>query len=120
MTKSARSGRLQQIPPYPFAEISRKIEQARKAGVDVISLGIGDPDMPTPKHIIRELEVAANDPKNHQYPDYEGMLPFREAVASWYRKRHNVTLDPVDEVLALIGSKEGSMHLSLAFVNRAD
>src|SRR3989338_4026960 len=120
MAKHARSGRLQQIPPYLFAEISKKIDQARKKGVDVISIGIGDPDLPTPKHIIAELERAANDPKNHQYPDYEGMLSFREAVAAWYKKRHNVTLDPVSEVLALIGSKEGSLHLSLAFVNPGD
>ncbi|MBI3037077.1 LL-diaminopimelate aminotransferase [Candidatus Woesearchaeota archaeon] len=120
MTKHTRSGRLQQIPPYLFAEISKKIEHARKKGVDVISLGIGDPDMPTPKYIIAELERAANDPKNHQYPDYEGMLSFREAVAAWYKKRHNVALDPVSEVLALIGSKEGSLHLSLAFVNPGD
>ncbi len=120
MTKYTRSGRLQQIPPYLFAAINKKIEAAKKSGIDVISLAVGDPDMPTPKHIIAELERAANDPKNHQYPDYEGMLSFREAVAAWYKKRHNVTLDPVSEVLALIGSKEGSLHLSLAFVNPGD
>ena len=117
MTKYPRSGRLNQIPPYLFAEINKKIEAAKKSGVDVISLAIGDPDMPTPKRIIKELERAANDPKNHQYPDYEGLLAFREAVAAWYKRRHNVSLDPVSEVLALIGSKEGSLHLSLAFVN---
>ena len=93
---------------------------AKKSGVDVISLAIGDPDMPTPKHIIEELERAANDPKNHQYPDYEGLLSFREAVAEWYKRRHGVTIDPVSEVLTLIGSKEGSLHLSLAFVNPGD
>ncbi len=120
MVKYLRSGRLQQIPPYLFAEISKKIEQAKKSGVDVISLGIGDPDMPTPKHIVEELGKAAEDCKNHQYPDYEGLLCFREAVASWYKRRHNVSLDPVNEVLALIGSKEGSLHLSLAFVNPGD
>ncbi len=85
MSKYSRSGRLQQIPPYLFAEISKKIEKAKKSGVDVISLGIGDPDMPTPKHIIAELEKAARDPKNHQYPDYEGLSSFREAVATWYK-----------------------------------
>ena len=120
MSKYIRSGRLQQIPPYLFAEINKKIEKAKKSGVDVISLAIGDPDMPTPKRIIDELGKAANDPKNHQYPDYEGLYSFREAVAAWYKKRHNVTLDPVSEVLALIGSKEGSSHLSLAFVNPGD
>jgi len=115
-----RSGRLSQIPPYLFAEISKKIEKARKSGIDIISLGIGDPDMPTPKHIIDELVRAANDPKNHQYPDYEGMFAFREAVSKWYKRRHNVALDPVTEVLTLIGSKEGSLHLSLAFINPGD
>ncbi len=120
MVKLARSERLQRIPPYLFAEVSKKIEQAKKSGVDVISLGIGDPDLPTPKHIIEELGRAASDPKNHQYPDYEGLLSFREAVAAWYKRRHNVSLDPVSEVLALIGSKEGSLHLSLAFVNPGD
>ncbi len=114
------SGRLNQIPPYLFAEITKKIENAKKAGVDVISLGIGDPDLPTPAHIVEELARAANDPKNHQYPDYEGMFSFREAVSKWYKRRHNVSLDPVSEVLALIGSKEGSLHLSLAFVNPGD
>ncbi|MBI2176142.1 LL-diaminopimelate aminotransferase [Candidatus Woesearchaeota archaeon] len=120
MTKFARSGRLQQIPPYLFAEINKKIDKAKKSGVDVISLAVGDPDLPTPKHIIAELEKAANDPKNHQYPDYEGLYSFREAVAAWYKRRHNVSLDPVSEVLALIGSKEGSLHLSLAFINPGD
>ncbi len=120
MTKYRRSGRLSQIPPYLFAEINKKIEAAKKSGVDVISLAIGDPDMPTPERIVAELERAARDPKNHQYPDYEGLYAFREAVAAWYKKRHNVSLDPVSEVLALIGSKEGSLHLSLAFVNPGD
>ena len=120
MAGLARSGRLEKIPPYLFAEINRKIEIARKSGVDVISLAVGDPDLPTPSHIVSELVRAANEPKNHQYPDYEGLLSFREAVATWYKKRHNVALDPVNEVLALIGSKEGSLHLSLAFVNPGD
>ena len=120
MTKYVRSGRLNQIPPYLFAEINKKIEAAKKSGVDVISLAIGDPDMPTPKRIIAELERAARDPKNHQYPDYEGLYAFREAISAWYKRRHNVALDPVTEVLALIGSKEGSLHLSLAFINPGD
>jgi len=120
LQKYSHSGRLGQIPPYLFAEIGRKIEAARKAGVDMISFGIGDPDMPTPAHVVEELGRASRDPRNHQYPDYEGLLAFREAVASWYKRRHNVSLDPVSEVLALIGSKEGSLHLSLAFVNPGD
>lgn len=112
-----RSERLQKIPPYMFAEISRRIQDARSKGVDVISLGIGDPDLPTPDPVVDELCKAAKNPKNHQYPDYEGLLEFRKAVSNWYKRRHNVTLDPEKEVLTLIGAKEGSVHLSLAFLN---
>lgn len=115
-----QSERLKRIPPYLFAEISRKIAAAKKAGVDVISLGIGDPDLPTPQPVVDALCRAANDPKNHQYPDYEGMFAFRDAVSKWYKRRHNVSLDPDKEVLALIGAKEGSLHLSLAVVNPGD
>ena len=111
------SKRLERIPPYLFAEINKKIAEAKKRGVDVISLGIGDPDMPTPKPIIDVLEKEANNPKNHQYPDYEGLLAFRTAVSQWYKRRHNVDLDPEKEVLTLIGAKEGSVHLSIAFLN---
>lgn len=111
------SKRLQRIPPYLFAEINRKIAEARKKGTDVISLGIGDPDMPTPQPIIDELNKEANNPKNHRYPDYEGLLEFRKAVSQWYKRRHNVELDPEKEVLTLIGAKEGSVHLSIAFLN---
>jgi LL-diaminopimelate aminotransferase len=115
-----KSERVKEIPPYLFAEINKKIDQAKQSGVDVISLGIGDPDMPTPKQVIDRLKLAANDPKNHQYPDYAGLPEFREAVAGWYKRRHNVALDPKKEILALIGAKEGSLHLSLAFLNPGD
>jgi LL-diaminopimelate aminotransferase len=115
-----KSERVKEIPPYLFAEINKKIDQAKQSGVDVISLGIGDPDMPTPKQVIDRLQLAANDPKNHQYPDYAGLPEFREAVAGWYKRRHNVALDPKKEILALIGAKEGSLHLSLAFLNPGD
>jgi LL-diaminopimelate aminotransferase len=91
-----------------------------KKGVDIISLGIGDPDLPTPPHIIQALARAAADPANHQYPSYEGMRTFRKAAADWYRSRFGVTLDPATEVLSLIGSKEGIGHLPLAFVNPGD
>ena len=111
------SKRLERIPPYLFAEINKKIAEAKKRGVDVISLGIGDPDMPTPQPIIDELIKEANNPKNHRYPDYEGLLAFRAAVSQWYKKRHNVSLDPEKEVLTLIGAKEGGVHLSIAFLN---
>ena len=115
-----QSKRLQQIPPYLFAEINKKIEVAKKAGVDVISLGIGDPDLPTPQPVVDALNRAANDPRNHQYPDYEGMLAFRDAVSKWYKRRHGVTLDPNNEILTLIGAKEGSLHLSLSIINPGD
>ncbi len=115
-----KSDRLKQIPPYLFAEINRKIAAAKKAGVDVISLGIGDPDIPTPAPVVEELKRASADPKNHQYPDYEGLFAFRDAVSKWYKRRHNVILDPDREVLTLIGAKEGSLHLSMGIVNPGD
>ncbi len=114
--------RLSAIPPYPFMELRRKIGDARKKGVDVISLGVGDPVEPTPDGIIRELARQAEDPANHPYPPDEekGMLLFREAVAAWYRRRYGVTLDPETEALGLIGSKEGVHHFVLARVNPGD
>ena len=112
--------RLKRLPPYLFAEIDRQKREARARGVDLIDLGIGDPDLPTAPHIIEALAEAARDPKNHRYPDYEGMLIFREAAAGWYQKRFGVTLDPQTEVLTLIGSKEGTAHIPFAFVNPSD
>ena len=114
------AGRLKRLPPYLFAEIDRKKREVRARGVDVIDLGIGDPDLPTPPHIIHALQKAAEDPANHRYPSYEGMLAYRQAVADWYAKRFNVRLDPEQEVLTLIGSKEGTAHIPLAFVNPGD
>lgn len=110
--------RLTQLPPYLFAAIDKKKQAALAKGVDLINLGIGDPDMPTPEPIVRRLKAAAAKPANHQYPSYEGMLAFRTAVADWYRRRFNVTLDPKTEVLTLIGSKEGIGHVPLAFIER--
>lgn len=112
--------RLRRLPPYLFAEIDRKKREVRARGVDVIDLGIGDPDLPTPPHVIQALQKAAEDPANHRYPSYEGMLAYRQAVADWYAKRFNVRLDPEQEVLTLIGSKEGTAHMPLAFVNPGD
>ena len=112
--------RLKRLPPYLFAEIDKKKREVRARGVDVIDLGIGDPDLPTPPHIIHALQKAAEDPANHRYPSYEGMLAYRQAVADWYAKRFNVRLDPEQEVLTLIGSKEGTAHIPLAFVNPGD
>ncbi|OGP58381.1 MAG: LL-diaminopimelate aminotransferase, partial [Deltaproteobacteria bacterium RBG_13_52_11b] len=101
-------------------EINKKKEEFRKKGVDLIDLGIGDPDLPTPKPIIEKLKRAAEDPKNHRYPSYEGMIEFRTAVAGWYERRFGIKLDPRTEVLSLIGSKEGIAHIPLAFVNPGD
>lgn len=103
-----------------FAQIDKLKAQKIKEGVDVISLGIGDPDLPTPDFIVDALARAAKDPKNHQYPSYEGMLEFRQAVANWYKKRFQVDLNPENEVATLIGSKEGIAHTFLAFVDPGD
>lgn len=115
-----RADRFKQLPPYLFAEIDRMKNEVKRRGVDVISMGVGDPDLPTPSHIIEALNKAAWDPKNHQYPSYEGLGVFLEAVASWYAKRFGVKLDPSREILTLIGSKEGTGHIALAFVNPGD
>lgn len=120
MVEYTQAKRLQALPPYLFAEMDRLKQEQVKKGVDIISLGIGDPDLPTPPHIVEALARAAADPANHQYPSYEGMLAFRKAAADWYRSRFGVTLDPATEVLSLIGSKEGIGHFPLAFVNPGD
>ena len=111
---------LNHMAPYLFAQIDKKRDALRQQGVDVISLGIGDPDMPTPDHIVCALQEAAKNPKNHQYPDYSGSLAYRQAAARWMAKRFGVALDPKTEVLALIGSKEGIAHLHTAFVDPGD
>ena len=115
-----KAKRIEQIPPYLFAEIDKKKEEMRQKGMDLIDLGIGDPDLPTPKPIIERLKKAAEDPRNHRYPSYEGMIEFRTAVAKWYERRFRVKLNPKTEVLSLIGSKEGIAHIPLAFVNPGD
>ncbi len=112
--------RLSKLPPYLFAEIDRLRQEAIRRGMDIINLGIGDPDLPTPPHIVSRMQEAAADRRNHQYPSYEGMLSFRQAAADWYSKRFGVTLDPITEVLSLIGSKEGIGHIPLAFVDPGD
>ncbi|MGD0915478.1 MAG: LL-diaminopimelate aminotransferase [Thermodesulfobacteriota bacterium] len=115
-----KAKRIEQIPPYLFAEIDKKKEEMRARGMDLIDLGIGDPDLPTPRPIIEQLKVAAENPKNHRYPSYEGMIEFRMAVAQWFERRFGLGFDPETEVLALIGSKEGIAHIPLAFVNPGD
>jgi LL-diaminopimelate aminotransferase len=112
--------RLDNLPPYLFAQIDAMKAQKRAEGVDLIDLGVGDPDLPTPTHIVDALCAAARDPVNHHYPDYLGMLEYRQAVAAWYDKRFGVKLDPKKEILALIGSKEGIAHMPEAFVDPGD
>lgn len=112
--------RLKKLPPYLFARIEKKIEEARAKGIDIINLGIGDPDKPTPEHIINTLVEQAHNPENHRYPTSVGMLEFRKAVADWYKHRFDVDLDPKEEVVALIGSKEGIAHISFCFVDPGD
>jgi LL-diaminopimelate aminotransferase len=115
-----KSDRLKNLPPYLFKEIDRQKDEVRKKGVDIIDLGVGDPDMPTPKHIIEMLNKAAFDPKNHRYPSYTGMDDFNHAVCKWYKRRFNVDLDYSSEAVTLIGSKEGIAHIPLAFINPGD
>ncbi|MGV8088863.1 MAG: LL-diaminopimelate aminotransferase [Methanothrix sp.] len=112
--------RIKNLPPYLFAGIDKAKQEARARGVDVIDLSVGDPDLSTPDHIVQALKQAANDSSNHQYPSYEGKLAFRNAVADWYKKTFDIDLDPKNEVLTLIGSKEGIAHAPLAFINPGD
>ncbi len=112
--------RIEIIPPYLFAEIDKKKEEAIKRGVDIINLGIGDPDQPTPNNIIEKLRESVKDPKTHNYPPYAGTAEFRQAVTLWYKNRFGVDLDPENEVMALIGSKEGIAHIFLAFIDPGD
>ncbi|NCC81205.1 MAG: LL-diaminopimelate aminotransferase [Clostridia bacterium] len=115
-----KAKRIKELPPYLFARIEKKIAEKKEQGVDIISLGIGDPDRPTPKVIIDKLAETAQNPANHQYPSSAGMLSFRKAVTDYYKKRHNVQLDPKTEVVSLIGSKEGIGHISLCYVDPGD
>lgn len=115
--RSAQSERLRRIGAYLFADLDRKKEELQARGVDVISLAIGDPDLPTPAHIIAALEKGARDPRTHQYPPYPGTIEFRKAAATWFANRFGVMLDPQRQVLALIGSKEGLAHLPWATLN---
>ena len=112
--------RISNLPPYLFAQLDKLRDQRRAAGVDVISLGIGDPDMPTPDAVVEALAAAARDPANHRYPEYYGLDELRAAIADWYRRRFDVSLDPAAEVVPLIGSKEGIAHLPLALVDPGD
>jgi len=112
--------RVEKLPAYLFAEISKKIAAKRAEGVDVISFGIGDPDLPTPANILDSMIEAAQDPANHRYPESEGLPELHEAIARWYERRFGVQLDPAKEVLPLIGSKEGIGHIALCFIDPGD
>jgi LL-diaminopimelate aminotransferase len=112
--------RISQLPPYLFKEIDDKKNRMMQKGMDIIDLGIGDPDLPTPPHIIEAMAVSVKDPANHRYPSYSGMEELRYAIAEWYLHRFSVNLDPDSEVLVLIGAKEGIAHLSLAFIDPGD
>jgi LL-diaminopimelate aminotransferase len=115
-----RASRLDRIPPYMFAELERKIRAKRAAGVDVISLGIGDPDTPTYPEVVSAMQRAVADPSTHQYPSNRGRQEFREAVAAFYARRFGVELDPDTEVMATIGAKECIFNLNLAFLDPGD
>jgi LL-diaminopimelate aminotransferase len=112
--------RISKLPPYLFAEIDRRVAEAIAGGADIISFGVGDPDLPTPDHVVDALDGAARDPRTHRYPSYTGMLEFREAIAEWSSSRFGVDLDPGTEIQALIGAKEGIFHLPVAFVDPGD
>jgi LL-diaminopimelate aminotransferase len=114
------SKRLDQIPPYLFAELERKVAAKRAAGVDVISLGIGDPDTPTYSAIVAAAQAAVADPSTHTYPSNRGLSAFREAVSGFYSRRFGVSLDPETEVMPAIGAKECIFNLNLAFLDPGD
>jgi LL-diaminopimelate aminotransferase len=114
------SKRIATLPPYLFATLDKKVSEARASGVDVISFGVGDPDLPTPAHIVEAAVEGVRDPETHQYPSYYGMPELREAIAAFYERRFGVALDPASHILPLIGSKEGIAHLPLAFVDPGD
>ncbi len=118
MIRAAR--RLEQLPPYLFAELERKVDDRRRAGVDVISLGIGDPDLPSPDAVIEEARRRVGEPATHRYPSNRGLPAFREAVAAFYARRFGVQVDPDREVLPLLGGKEGVAHICFAMLDPGD
>ncbi|MDR0985191.1 MAG: LL-diaminopimelate aminotransferase [Endomicrobium sp.] len=111
--------KLKKLPPYLFIEIDKKQKEALKQGRDIISFGVGDPDLPTPEHIVKSLQDSVMNPMNHKYPFGMGLLSYRKAIIDWFSNRFNVNLD-IDEVCALIGSKEGIAHMPLGFINPGD
>jgi LL-diaminopimelate aminotransferase len=114
------AARIEKLPPYLFAEIDRKVALAKARGADIISFGVGDPDLPTPPHVVEAMQKAASDAATHRYPSYTGMSEFRNSIAEWYERRFGVKLDADEEVQPLVGSKEGIFHLPVAFVDPGD
>ena len=114
------SERMNRVPPYLFVQISRKIAEKKAQGIEVISFGIGDPDIPTPDYVIDALGEASQDAPNHRYPESEGLPEFREGVADWYLRRFGVKLDSEKEVISLIGAKEGIGHVAFCFLDAGD
>ena len=112
--------RIKRLPPYVFAIVNGLKMEARKRGDDIIDLGMGNPDMPAPKHVIDKLCEAANNPKNHRYSASKGITQLRMAVCEWYKRRFDVDLDPESETVVTIGSKEGLSHLALATIQPGD
>lgn len=112
--------RVEELPPYLFAQISKVIAAKKAQGIDVVTFGIGDPDLPTPPHVLAALHRAADDPANHRYPESEGLPRLRQAIADWYGRRFEVAFDAEREALALIGSKEGIAHMALTLIDPGD
>ena len=112
--------RVEELPPYLFAQISKVIAAKKARGIDVVTFGIGDPDLPTPPHVLAALHRAADDPANHRYPESEGLPRLRQAIADWYERRFEVAFDAEREALALIGSKEGIAHMALTLIDPGD
>ena len=114
------ASRIDKVPPYLFVEISRKIAEKKAQGIDVISFGIGDPDIPTPDNVVETLRQTALDAPNHRYPETDGLPEFRQAVADWYQRRFGISVRPDEETLPLIGAKEGIGHAALCFIDPGD
>ncbi len=114
------ANRIQNLPPYLFYEINKRIAEKRAQGIDVISLAIGDPDLPTPDYILDSMWQASQDPANHRYPESDSLLELRQAVSQWYERKFDLTFDPEKEILPLIGSKEGIGHIALCFIDPGD
>jgi len=118
--KFEQARRIKNLPPYLFARIEKLIEEKKQKGIDIISLGIGDPDVSTPDNIVKELIKEAQNPANHQYSTSVGLLAYRQAVCTWYKNYFDVDLNPETEVVSLIGSKEGIAHISWCYLNAGD